>query len=76
LVIHIGKTMDGMWVILIIILTITHKGKHLKNSRICSDLSMKILKPMIFPLSGIGQAVPRHNEIKETTAKLIIKTFS
>jgi hypothetical protein len=25
---------------------------------------------------NVGQAVPRHNEIKETTAKLIIKAFS
>jgi len=24
----------------------------------------------------IGQAVPRHNEIKESTARLIIKAFS
>ena len=26
--------------------------------------------------TNIGQAVPRHNEIKETTAKRIIKAFS
>jgi hypothetical protein len=26
--------------------------------------------------TNIGQAVPRHNEIKESTAKLIIKAFS
>jgi hypothetical protein len=26
--------------------------------------------------TNVGQAVPRHNEIKETTAKLIIKAFS
>jgi hypothetical protein len=25
--------------------------------------------------TNTGQAVPRHNEIKETTAKLIIKAF-
>jgi hypothetical protein len=25
---------------------------------------------------NVGQAVPRHTEIKETTAKLIIKAFS
>ena len=24
---------------------------------------------------NVGQAIPRHNEIKETTAKLIIKAF-
>ena len=26
--------------------------------------------------TNIGQAIPRHNEIKETTAKRIIKAFS
>jgi hypothetical protein len=26
--------------------------------------------------TNTGQAVPRHNEIKETTARLIIKAFS
>ena len=25
---------------------------------------------------GIGQAIPRHNEIKDSTAKRIIKSFS
>ena len=29
-----------------------------------------------FDFSFIGQAVPRHNEIKESTARLIIKAFS
>jgi hypothetical protein len=26
--------------------------------------------------TNVGQAVPRHNEIKESTARLIIKAFS
>jgi hypothetical protein len=26
--------------------------------------------------TNVGQAIPRHNEIKETTARLIIKAFS